>query len=204
MIFYKATRTTGRDFYSDTVDYAAALASGQPLPTIEAEYRKCCTGSVYHAADVPAETLSIGSWPCRLFEVIGEPVAQDGHKYGFATLSVVREVEAWQVFGPNGAAVVALIERARTLTLQEVTLLAAARDAARVAAWNAARNAARDAAKVAAWDAGRAAAWNAAWNAAAWNAAARDAAWALVVRDLISEEKFRALTRSWVSVMGEI
>ena len=57
------------------------------------------------------------------------------------------------------------------------------RDAARAAAWDAARYAARaaardaewDAARAAAWDAARDAAWDAAWDAA--RAAARDAAW---------------------------
>ena len=56
---------------------------------------------------------------------------------------------------------------------------AAARDAARAAAWDAARDAAR-AAEAAAWDAARAAAWDAARDAAraaTWDAA-RDAAWA--------------------------
>jgi hypothetical protein len=29
-VYYKATRTDGTDFYSGTVDYAAALTTGQP------------------------------------------------------------------------------------------------------------------------------------------------------------------------------
>ena len=75
--------------------------------------------------------------------------------------------------------------------------LAAARAAARDAAWDAARAAAR----AAAWDAARAAAWDAAWNAArdaAWAAArdaARDAAWAVQSRRLaamVSAEHKRA------------
>jgi hypothetical protein len=55
----------------------------------------------------------------------------------------------------------------------------AARDAAKAAAWDAARDAARDAAKAAAWAAAKAAAWAAARDEArdaAWDAA-RDAAW---------------------------
>jgi hypothetical protein len=59
-------------------------------------------------------------------------------------------------------------------------LIAAARAAARAAAWDAARAAAGDAARDAAWDAARAAAWDAAWDAAraAARAAAGAAAWA--------------------------
>ena len=32
--FYKATRPDGTDFYTGTVDYGAALASGEPLPEL--------------------------------------------------------------------------------------------------------------------------------------------------------------------------
>jgi hypothetical protein len=90
-------------------------------------------------------------------------------------------------FGPNGEAVLALIERARNITPTEASGLIAAWDAAWDAAWRASRNAARSAAWDAEWDAFDYAAWDAAWRAsrhAAWDAAwrasrnaARSAAW---------------------------
>jgi hypothetical protein len=226
-IFYKATQPDGTDFYTGTVDYAAALAAGKPVrrkPAAE-EYWTC-SDLVYHAADAAAETLVGCRWPCRLFEVTGRPVAQAGHKFGFRSLRVLREIPAHLALGPNGEDVAALIDQASRITYDQARELDAARVAARVAArdaaWDAARVAARDAAWDAAWDAARDAAWDAARDAArvaardaAW-VAARDAAWvaarddarvathaaaALVVRDLVSDDVFDTLYGPWASVM---
>jgi hypothetical protein len=172
MIFYKAVRPDGKDFYSGTVDYAAICGTGEQLPELPGG--PCCSPDVYHASTSKADTLIGGSWPCRLFEVDGEPVSEEKNKRGFCTLTVVRELPAWEALGPNGEAVVCLIEKCRTITPQTANQL------------NAARNAARDAA----------------WDAAGY--AARDAAGALVVRDLVAPEQFDILTAPWVSVMGEI
>ena len=119
-----------------------------------------------------------------------------------------KELPGWQVFGPNGEAVAAHIERCKTITADEMARLYAAwRSAWNTAwyaawntAWNALRNAAFNAAFNAAWDAARYplgdAAWNTAWNTA-WYAGA-----ALVVRDLISPEQFDLLYGPWASVFG--
>jgi hypothetical protein len=224
-VYYKATQPDGTDFYTGRVSYEV----GTTLPVIEVTEgvkRQCCTATVYHASVTPSETLIGGSWPARLFEVEGEPVAEEGSKRGFATLKVVRELEAWKVFGPNGEAVVRLIEQAKTLTPAQAEALNAAGVAARNAAWYAAGNAARNAAWYAAGVAARNAAWDAAWYAAgnaarnaAWYAAgnaARNAAWdaagdaagnaalALVVQDLITPEEFHTLAGPWISVMGSV
>ena len=201
-IYYKATRPNGTDFYSGTIDYAAALASGEPVtaPGPECDSYEVCTPSVLHASEVPTETLIGGSWPCRLFEVEGVSVATgDRRKHGFRSLRVVREVDAHMALGPQGPQIVALIGRARELTGEEVRDLNAARDAAWDAARNAAWNAAGDAAGCAARDA--------AWDAARY--AARYAAAALVVRDLIGQHGFTqahydTLTRPWRTVIGPI
>jgi hypothetical protein len=180
-VFYKATRPDRTDFRTGTVLYEV----GSQLPFISKKAgvpRECCTSTVYHASDTPSETLIGGSWPARLFEVTGKPLAQEGHKFGFATLHVVREIEAWRVFGPNGQAVVALIGRASRLSATQLADLGAARDGAWYAAWYAARGAVGHAARH----------------------AAGDAAGALVVRDLITEEQFETLTASWVSVVGPL
>ena len=91
------------------------------------------------------------------------------------------------IYGPNSAAVQAIIDRIPTLTEDECNRLVAAwyatwgavRDAAWDAAWSATWGAVRDAAWDAAWYATWYATWGAAWDAA-WYAtwgAVRDAAW---------------------------
>lgn len=119
-IYYKATRPDGKDFHTGTVDYTGHLESGEPLPLLTSERGYyCCSNTVYHASDTPSETLIGGTWPCRLFEVEGESVAQEDNKHGFRTLRVAREIEAWRALGPNGQEVVALIDRAAQLTADE-------------------------------------------------------------------------------------
>ncbi len=195
-VFYKAVRPDGTDFRTGTIRYEVGQTVA-PAPTVLPA--RICGPGMLHAATVPAMTLVGGSWPCRLFEVTGEPVAglddEHPHKAGFRALTVVREIEAWRALGPNGREVAALIDRAGRLTDDEARRLTAARDAAWGAAWGAAWDAA--------WDAARDAAWGAAWGAAL--SAARDAAWsaawALVVRDLITTVQFDALYGPWASVM---
>ena len=201
--FWKATRPDGTDFYTGTIDYAAACESGQPVTIPEVDNPSCCTGTVLHASTVPTETLIGGSWPCRLFEVTGTPVAEERHKRGFFSLTVVREVDAHLALGPQGEHVAALIERAGSLSRQESSALAAA--------WDAALDAARGAAGDAAWDAAGDAAWNAARGAA--RGAALDAAWeatgALAARDLIGQHGFtqaayRTLVGPWEQAIGKV
>ncbi len=221
---FKATRPDGTSFHDSTTTWRVGRITRVPQPLGTA----LCGPGILHFSDAPGETLVGGLWPCRLFEVEvrGAVVASEGHKHGAHGLKVVRELPAWQALGPNGEAVVALIERAKTLTTGQATALNAAWNAAWYVAWDAARNAARDAARYAAWyaawnaardaarnaarDAARDAAWYAAWNAArdaAWNGA-RDAAWnvacALVVRDLITPDQFDALAGPGESVMGAL
>ncbi len=195
-LFFKATRPDGTDFYTGTIDYGAALASGDTI-RLDSDETEFPGPGWLHLATVPTECDGM-TWPCRLFEV--EPVGEfhhdedHPHKIGCREVRVLRELPAHEAFGPQGEQVAALIERARCLTAAEIKRLHAAwdaaRGAARDAAWNAARDAARGAARDAAWDA----AWYAAW----------DAAWSLVARDLISAEHYTALTGPWRSALGPI
>ena len=143
-VFYKATRPDGTDFYTCLVDYAAALASGKPLPELPGGGEFPGEGW-YHLATVPTECVGM-SWPCRLFEV--EPVGSvhtdtdHPHKIGTTSVRVLREVDAHLALGPQGEQVAALIGRCRSLTGDELDRLDAARDAARDATWVAARVAA--------------------------------------------------------------
>ncbi|KPI09886.1 hypothetical protein OV450_3377 [Actinobacteria bacterium OV450] len=207
-IYFKATRLDGTDFRTGTVDYVSLVGTGRRLALKPARERfECCSDGVYHAADSPSETLIGGEWPCRLFEVAGSPVAQEDHKFGFRSLRVLREVEAWQALGTNGQAVATLIARASQLTEQEAGQLSAARSAARYAAgsaggdaaWFAARSTAACAAVDAAWSAAGYAARSAGGYVA--GSAAGDAAQALVVQDLITPEQFDLLYGPWRTVM---
>ena len=218
--YYKATRPDGTDFYTGTIDYGAALASGDTI-RLDSDETEFPGPGWLHLATVPTECDGM-TWPCRLFEVepVGEFHRGEGHPYkiGCREVRVLRELPAHEAFGPQGEQVAALIERARCLTAAEIKRLHAAwyaardaagyaawypaRDAAWDAAWNAARNAARDAARDAAGYAARNAARNAAWDAA-WDAA-RNAAGSLVARDLISTDAYDTLTRPWGEVIGPI
>lgn len=97
------------------------------------------------------------------------------------------ELPAPEVFGPQGVHVVALIDRARRLTLDEARALAPV--------WDDAEGAAREAALAAAEE-----------GAALDDAldAVRDAAGALVVRDVITADHYNTLTRAWREVIGPI
>ena len=218
-VFFKSTRPDGRDFYSGSVDYAAALASGEPLPELSGDDVAFPGPGWYHLADVPTACVGM-SWPCRLFEV--EPVgdvfmdSEHPHKIGCRSVQVLCEVPAWRALGPQGEQVVALIERRRTLSAAEADRLAAVWNAAWNVAWSAALAAARyaawSAALAAAWDAAVDAAWDAAGDAAGYAAqfAARDAAAALLCRDLIGQApawdqaSYDLLTGPWRDVIGPI
>lgn len=196
-VYYKATRPDGFDFYSRTVDYAGHLANCEWLPVKDSTEPECCSDTVYHASTSKADTLIGGEWPCRLFEVEGDAVAEEENKRGFLTLRVVREIPAWEALGPNGEAAARLIEAAGRINSNRAFFRPestgrAARNAACDAAGRAARNAALGAAGYAAWEAAR----NAAWDAAGY------AAVACVAADLISPEDFEVLYGPWASVMG--
>lgn len=68
--YYKATRPDGTDFYTGTVDYGAALASGDTI-RLDSDETEFPGPGWLHLATVPTECVGM-TWPCRLFEV--EPV----------------------------------------------------------------------------------------------------------------------------------
>ena len=183
---YKATRPDATSFHDAVTRWEVGEVTSLPKGTQRGS--KLCGPNLLHAATVPAESLVGGSWPCRLFAV--EPKAKlltdprHPHKVGCRSWLVVEELPAAQVFGPNGEAVVALIERCKTLTTDEAKRLNAAWDAAWGAAWDAARGAARGAALVAARGAALVAARDAAWAVVTWDLATPDGPYTIAQRDL--------------------
>lgn len=210
--YFKATRLDGTDFHSGTVDYAAALASGETLTHPDGRRHSPWASHHFSVAAVPTDCTGM-RWPCRLFAI--EPVGDAWtptpgsmpNKRACLALRVVEERPAVEALGPQGTHLVDLIGQAARLTDQH---LAAAWAVARVAAvdadWGGAVDAALDAARGAARGAAEAAA-GVAGGVAAWGAAV-DAAWGLVVRDLIgddfTQDHYDTLTGPWRKVIGPI
>jgi hypothetical protein len=198
--YFKATRPDGTDFATGTIDYGAALVSGEVVRHLAAKKIKN-EPSTYLSVSVSAADCTGASWPCRLFRV--EPVGRvmsklsvSPNKRAVSALRVVEELPAHLSLGPNGEAVAEFIERCKKLSATDWNKVAATRDAAWDAAWYAARGAAWDATRGAAGDAAWCAAWDAAWYAA--RGAAWDAASAITSRDLITVKQYDLLTQPFV------
>jgi hypothetical protein len=220
--YYKAVRPDGTDFRTGTINYAAAMESGEIIRHPSKRKTRDKPSTYLSVSVEPADCTGF-AWPCRLFRVkpvgrVMENLSASRNKRAVSALRVVEELPAHMAFGPNGEAVAALIERASRLTADEWSRLdaawcaeadryvawLAAIDAPRYAAIDAARYPARDAAWDAACYAARAAVQSAAY--ATWDAArdaAPDAAVALMMRDKITPEQFDLLYGPWASVIDK-
>lgn len=211
---YKGIRPDGTDFYSGTVQWAPSklkAREGRIVKHPTSRVGEVGDFTTFLSVSTDPTNLPGSHWPLRLLEVepVGDLLRVDACKRGATAFRVIREVDPALHFGPMGAYVVAVIERASRLTAGEVRDLSAARYAAGyAAAWHAARYDARSAARRAAWyDAARHAA-----RYDAWYDAARSAGYAAgcaVVRDLIgshgfTQEHYDLLTGPWRKVIGPI
>ena len=204
---YKAICPDGTSFHDHETRWVVGEVTRHPAPTRVGAKR----ASGYLSTSDAATDCTGFDWPCRLLvvEPVGEVWQPDPkvmpHKWAGHGFRVTEELPSHEAFGPQSEHVVALIERAGTLTWQETDDLVArhtALVAARVAAWVAARDAAWDAARNAARRAAQGAARNAArtpGQGASW-----DAVGALVVRDLITTKDYDTLTLPWRRVIGRI
>ena len=121
--YFKAVRPNGRDFHSNTVDYAAGLA-GDAIIHPKSK-RGSDDAAHYISVSVEPGDCTGFSWPeggARLFEVKPVGRAWTPHKNmlpnkrAAVAVKVIRELPAYMLFGPQGEAVVALIETFSTLT----------------------------------------------------------------------------------------
>ncbi|ANH49900.1 hypothetical protein BI041_gp36 [Propionibacterium phage PFR2] len=223
--YFKAVRENGTDFHSGTVRWLPA--DGAPIPEggwLVEHHHPGQVGSwdaigYLSAASVETDCTSF-LWPARLLSV--EPVGDvwtprpdsSPRKRAAHAWRVTEELPAWQLFGPQGRQVAALIEQASHLTSAQMdgltAALNAAQDADQLAAWNAALNAALNAARGAALNAARGAAlastWFVAWFAdqlAAWYAA-QNAIMGALVADVLNPDTLRLLVDPWEQVVGRV
>lgn len=106
--YYAASLMDGTSFHEPRINYLNAL--GSHLTADQGTIR---------AAEHPRATLLNGTWPCRLFEVEGEPTTTGWDKHGFSTLKVTKELPSHLIFGEHGKQVAAILERITTLTPDE-------------------------------------------------------------------------------------
>jgi len=136
--YFKATSVDGKDFATGTIDYGAALVSGEVVRHPATKKIKD-EPSTYLSVSVSAADCTGASWPCRLFRV--EPVgwvmsklSVSPNKRAVSALRVVEELPAHLSLGPNGEAVAEFIERCKKLSATDWEKVAAAWYAARCAA----------------------------------------------------------------------
>jgi hypothetical protein len=214
-LLFKATRPDGTDFNTGTVDYASK--AGKRLLV---KHPNPVTGSVDAIGYLSLATLATDCtgfrWPCRLFEVEAVGPSWTPHagsmpnKRAATKVRVIRELPAWQVFGPNGEAIVKIIEAFDKLTpVQRAALRDAyyARSFEFNRAWSVAyldglsRRVGLGAARYALRDR--------LFNRDGWyvDYTAYGAALAVLLRDRIGDEftqaNYNALTMPWAKVMGE-
>lgn len=129
-IYYKATRPDGRSF-TGNIDYIPGLNGEKirhPRPVRGHE-----DAAHYLSISVEAGDCTGFRWPARLFEVkpVGRPWTPHPdslpNKRAVAALTVVRELPAHMLFGPQGEAVVAIIDRFAKLTARQKDALYAKR-----------------------------------------------------------------------------
>ena len=176
---YKAVRPNGRDFHTDSVQWAPEKTKARKGRLVKHPTAAEVGGnaSAYLSVSVDPTDLPGASWPMRLLvvEPVGEVVAPEPermqNKRAAVAFRVVEEIDPSARFGPQGREVAALIDRAGRLTATEARSLDAA--------------------------------WSASWDAA-WYAA-----WALVVRDLIgshgfTQQHYDTLSGPWRKAVGPI
>ena len=132
---YKGVRPDGTDFYSGTVQWAperTKARKGRVVKHPTSKVGRVGDFTTFLSVSTDPTNLPGSSWPLRLLEVepVGDLLRVDACKRGGTSFRVVGEVDPALHFGPMGAHVVALIDRASRLTADDVRHLHAARNAA--------------------------------------------------------------------------
>ena len=203
--YHKALRPDGTSFHDPTFQWGTEPGdvTVHPHPDLLST-----DAADWLSASTEAANCTGFQWPCRLFEVepVGEVVPRSWSKVSAASWRIVRELPAHRALGPNGRVIVAFLDRLRTVTDEQLDAL----DAVWWDAWTAAAAnvlAARDAARLAAWDATPWAAREAARDATRWVvrgvAAVGNVALALTVWDRISPDHRTTITALVRAALGD-
>ena len=89
---YKLTRPNGKDFYSNSVDYAGSI--GKIIRVIDYDGPKYICGKGLHASRNPNDCFVGASIPCRAFKVNGiGKIAGDSRKCRYKALKVLKEID---------------------------------------------------------------------------------------------------------------
>lgn len=223
--YYKAVRPDGTDFFSGTVAWMPLDGVIPPegwLVTHPTATRLGPYADTYLSVSTEVADCTGMRWPCRLLRV--EPAGRAvrhldeelPHKWCSLAWRTVEELPAHQALGPEGAEVVAILERAAKITPTEAQALQTTRTAEWYDSWEAAHDVvwavATDsgwyagwyAAREAAWQVAREATWDAVWDHE-WDTmreAVRDAVGATFLRNQIPDEYYDILMDPWLRVIG--
>ena len=149
--FYKVVTPDLASFHDPTFVYE--IGKTKRPGTAKRDWYQIQTADVLHASATAPGAARWGDWPYRLVAAEGNPVCEEDGKYGFRQLKIVEELDVALCFGPNGHAVVDVLETLGAATPGQMQQLAAAWAASGDAAWDASRAASRAAARAAARDA---------------------------------------------------
>ena len=201
--FYKVVTPDLASFHDPTFVYE--IGKTKRPGTAKRDWYQIQTADVLHASATAPGAARWGRWPYRLVAAEGNPVCEEDGKYGFRQLKIVEELDVALCFGPNGHAVVDVLETLGAATPGQMQQLAASMDAAWDAAWAAAWDAAWAASRAAARAAARDASMDAAWFASM--AAATNTSMAALVADLVGryglkQHHIETLMAPYIEVFG--
>lgn len=206
MTLYKATRENGHSF-TGSVDYSPGLTG----ETIHHPSPK--TGSTeakdYLSVSVEPGDCTGFSWPARLFEVKAVGRAWTPHKSELPNkravrgVTVIRELPAYALFGPQGEAIVTIIDTFAGLSRAQRDRLYATRSAGWSSAWQVAYDGRADRAGLGAARFALGVRLDGWGDAAAYGAALAVLLRHTIGKDGFTQEHYNALTAPWVQVTGK-
>ena len=175
---YKLTRLNGKDFYSNSVDYAGSI--GKIIRVIDYDGPKYICGKGLHASRNPNDCFVGASIPCRAFKVNGiGKIAGDSRKCRYKALKVLKEIDDLdKLFGWKYTEVINPINpfkiKPPKITDNHIALLKewdSAWDSVWDSAWDSVWDSVRDSVRISVWASVRVSVWDSARNSA------RDSVW---------------------------
>jgi hypothetical protein len=126
-LYYKTTQADGKDFWTQTIDYARVCGTGEIVRHPSSKVLDPKNDATYLSVSAtPGDSLGSGGLDPRLFLVkpVGEVVHILASWYGTLALQVVEERPIAEAFGPNGVEFLAFAESIPKLSFDKVHRLA--------------------------------------------------------------------------------